>query len=271
MPQTNTVPPSVAQRIQTEIASIESQEQVRVLYACESGSRAWGFASPDSDWDARLIYVRPLDWYLSINVETRRDVIERPIVDELDLNGWDLRKALGLLLKSNPPLLEWLGSPIVYRDRVGCHAMLSEAVAQCFSPIACAYHYKQMAKRNYQAYLRGEQVRLKKYLYVLRPLLAVRWIEDERGVVPTDFAPVLERQMPHAEFGDVRGDVDELLRQKMAAGEMSEGPRLKYLHLWIEGELERLSEMRFDLEASRARGVDLDEVFRELIRRAWAK
>ena len=269
MTQANTVPAPVARRIQAEIASIESEDQVRVLYACESGSRAWGFASPDSDWDARFIYVRPLDWYLSINVETRRDVIERPIVDELDLNGWDIRKALGLLYKSNPPLLEWLGSPIVYLDRVGCHEMLGEAVSQCFSPIACAYHYKQMAKRNYEAYLRGESVRLKKYLYVLRPLLAVRWIEAGRGVVPTDFAPVLESQMPGSEFGDVRGDVDELLRLKMAGGEMSEGPRLKYLHGWIEGEFERLSAQKFDLEASRARGVDLDAVFRELIRRAW--
>lgn len=263
------VTPAIAARIQDEIARIEAQDEVRVLYACESGSRAWGFASPDSDWDARFIYVRPVNWYLSINVETRRDVIERPIVDELDLNGWDIRKALGLLYKSNPPLLEWLGSPIVYRDQAGCRQMLSEAVGRCFSPIACAYHYKQMAKRNFEAYLRGHRVRLKKYLYVLRPLLAVRWIEAGLGVVPTNFAPVLERQMPASDFGAVRADVDELLRLKMAGGELSEGPRLGHLHGWIESEMERLSTKQFDLQASQARGVDLDEVFRELLRRAW--
>ncbi len=265
------VPAPIAARIHDEIARIEAENEVRVLYACESGSRAWGFASPDSDWDARFLYIRPTNWYLSINVETRRDVIERPIVDELDLNGWDIRKALGLLYKSNPPLLEWLGSPIEYLNRFDCHAMLQEAVEQCFSPIACAYHYKQMARRNYEAYLRGQSVRLKKYLYVLRPLLAVRWIEAGRGIVPTAFAPVLESELPLNEHSAARSDVDQLLRLKMAGGELSEGPRLKYLHAWIEGELERLSHKQFDLEAGQKRGLDLGNIFRELLRRTWSE
>jgi hypothetical protein len=75
-----------------------------------------GFESTDSDWDVRFIYVHPRDWYLSIDVEDKRDVIERPINDELDISGWDLRKALKLLRKSNPPLLEWLSSPIIYKE-----------------------------------------------------------------------------------------------------------------------------------------------------------
>lgn len=83
------------------LQSIQEQETVRVLYACESGSRAWGFPSRDSDYDVRFIYVRPRDWYLSVDLE-RRDVIERPISDRLDVSGWDLRKALQLLRKSNP-------------------------------------------------------------------------------------------------------------------------------------------------------------------------
>jgi predicted nucleotidyltransferase len=97
------------------LAAIEQTEAVRILYACESGSRAWGFASPDSDYDVRFPYVRPRDWYLSIDLERRRDVIERPIEGVLDINGWDLRKALQLMRKSNPPLFEWLHSPLVYR------------------------------------------------------------------------------------------------------------------------------------------------------------
>jgi predicted nucleotidyltransferase len=264
------VPAPIQARIAAEISRIESQHDVRVLYACESGSRAWGFASPDSDWDGRFIYVRPRDWYLSIDLEHKRDVIERPITDELDLNGWDIRKALQLLYKSNPPLLEWLGSPIVYLDRFGCHDTLSQAVPFCFSPIACAYHYKQMARRNYEAYLRGESVRLKKYLYVLRPLLAVRWLESGRGIVPTNFAPILESQMPH-EHPEVCADVDELLRLKKSGAEMSEGPRLKYLHPWLESELARLAAQKFDLEAGQKRDVDLDSVFRDLLRRAWSE
>jgi predicted nucleotidyltransferase len=87
-------------------------EDVVVLLAVESGSRAWGFSSKDSDYDARFIYLRRPEAYLSIRAP--RDVIERRIVDEVDVNGWDLRKALGLLMKSNPPLLEWLQCPIIY-------------------------------------------------------------------------------------------------------------------------------------------------------------
>ena len=95
-----------------ELRRIEQAYDVRVLYACESGSRAWGFASQDSDYDVRFIYVHSRDWYLSI--EDRRDVIEEPISDSLDISGWELRKTLRLLRKSNPPLLEWLKSPVVY-------------------------------------------------------------------------------------------------------------------------------------------------------------
>ena len=101
------------QRVRNELARVESECQVRVLFACESGSRAWGFASLDSDYDVRFLYVHRRDWYLS--VEDRCDVIEEPIADDLDVSGWELRKALRLLRKSNPPLLEWLKSPVVYR------------------------------------------------------------------------------------------------------------------------------------------------------------
>jgi len=106
---------AITATILERLAAIEHTELVHILYACESGSRAWGFASPDSDYDVRFIYVRPRDWYLSIDLERRRDVIERPIEGVLDINGWDLRKALQLMRKSNPPLFEWLHSPLVYR------------------------------------------------------------------------------------------------------------------------------------------------------------
>ena len=143
---------------------IERTEGVRLLYACESGSRAWGFASTDSDYDVRFLYLRPREWYLSIDVERRRDVIERPIDGLLDINGWDLRKALGLFRKSNPPLLEWLHSPIVYLDRHGVAERLRALLEQYYSPTACFHHYYHMAKGNYREYLKGEEVKLKKYL-----------------------------------------------------------------------------------------------------------
>ncbi len=111
---------------------IEHDHNVRILYAVESGSRAWGFASKNSDFDVRFIYIHTLDWYLSI--QEKRDVIEIPINDDLDISGWDLRKALGLLRKTNPPLLEWLGSPIIYLDRFGLATKMRQIEANSFSP-----------------------------------------------------------------------------------------------------------------------------------------
>jgi len=87
----------VKEEILKRLDQIEREENVRIFYACESGSRAWGFESTDSDWDVLFIYVHPRDWYLSIDVEDKRNVIERSINDELDISGWDLRKGLKLL------------------------------------------------------------------------------------------------------------------------------------------------------------------------------
>ncbi|MBS4161445.1 nucleotidyltransferase domain-containing protein, partial [Klebsiella pneumoniae] len=100
------------QRINEELANIENMNHVKILFAVESGSRAWGFPSQDSDYDVRFIYVHQKDWYLSI--DEKRDVIERPIHESLDISGWELTKALRLFRKSNPPLLEWLSSEMVY-------------------------------------------------------------------------------------------------------------------------------------------------------------
>lgn len=92
------------EEILKRLTDIEGEEDVKIFYACESGSRAWGFPSADSDYDVRFLYRHPEEWYLSVDLEEKRDVIERPINDDLDISGWDLRKALKLLRKSNPPL-----------------------------------------------------------------------------------------------------------------------------------------------------------------------
>lgn len=144
----------VMQEVITEqLDRLEREEQVRILYACESGSRAWGFPSQDSDYDVRFIYVRKPEWYLSIF--DKRDVIERPISDKLDISGWDLRKALNLYRKSNPPLLEWLQSPIRYAEKYSVTEQLREISPLTFSPKSCMYHYLNMARGNYREYLSG--------------------------------------------------------------------------------------------------------------------
>ena len=220
-----------------ELDAIEATHDVAVLYACESGSRAWGFASEDSDFDVRFLYVHRPSWYLSIDLETKRDVIERPIDGMLDVSGWDLRKALRLLRKSNPPLLEWLGSPIVYRDDGVLAPALRALAAQMCSTRACRHHYLHMAQGNFRAYLRGDEVWRKKYFYVLRPLLAIRWLDEGRGVVPMEFERLLDACVP---AGDVRDAIDALLEEKAAGGELDRAPRVESLSAFIERELTRV-------------------------------
>lgn len=163
------------QSIQNELSRIEEIENITILYACESGSRAWGFESADSDFDVRFVYLRQTLQYLT--VERARDVIEKPLNNDIDLSGWDLTKTLELFRKSNPPLLEWIQSPIVYRSISSLIRKLHMLLSQYYSPKACMYHYLHMAKVNFREYLKGEEVWTKKYFYVLRPVLACLWIE----------------------------------------------------------------------------------------------
>lgn len=185
------IPNTIRNDILARLRHAETEYGVRVLLAVESGSRAWGFASPNSDYDARFIYVHPRDWYLSVGLEEQRDVIEYPIVDDIDINGWDLRKALHLFWKSNPAFMEWIQSPIVYREEGSFATLAREAMEAVYSCQKGIYHYRSMAKTNYRGYLRAELVPLKKYFYVLRPLLAVRWLERFQQAAPIEFEKLL--------------------------------------------------------------------------------
>jgi uncharacterized protein len=253
-------------QIKAELRRIEGAQQARVLYAVESGSRAWGFASKDSDWDVRFVYVRRPEWYLSI--QPRRDVLEFPISEGLDISGWDLQKALGLFAKSNPPLLEWLRSPIVYCESYPLAATLRELAVQYFVPRSCLHHYLHMAEGNYREYLQGETVRLKKYFYVLRPVLACRWIDAHGSMPPTEFARLVADQLPPA-LGPV---LDGLLERKRASDELSAGPRILELNDFLDQEIRRLRASLETLPRTPAPDWEkLDEVFRTSIRDAWEK
>lgn len=214
-------------------AALERRHDVAVLFACESGSRGWGFASPDSDYDVRFVYVNRLSWYLT--VQPGRDVIEQPISGELDINGWDLRKALGLLRDSNPTLIEWLRSPIVYRQAEPWAGRLRELAEQGLSPVRAYHHYVSMAKKNLREYLLGDLVRYKKYLYVLRPLLAARWIREGRGAPPMRFAELASQTLRDDALVD---EINALLAVKMRAGESATSPRWPGIHDFIERELD---------------------------------
>ena len=181
------------------LAAIGREHAVRILYAVESGSRAWEFASTDSDWDVRFIYVHPVDWCLSVHEQ--RDVIEIPIDDELDISGWDLRKSLRLMVKGNPVLYEWLRSPILYLEGVnpfGGRRPMNDylrAAESFYNPLATVHHYRSMAKGNFGDYLAGDILKLKKYFYVLRPVLACLWILRGLGQPPMRFQQLLEARI----------------------------------------------------------------------------
>ncbi len=251
--------PDVCNQISAALDTIESENGATVLYACESGSRAWGFESVDSDYDIRFIYVRRTADYLTILPE--RDVIERPISEGLDINGWDIRKVLDLFRRSNPPLLEWIQSPIVYRCKSSLICKLRELLPHYYSPIACMHHYLHMAEGNCREYLKGHEVWTKKYFYVLRPVLACIWIERGLGVVPTEFQKLFDAVV---EEPDVRRAIDGLLEAKKSGEELRRGPRNEFISSFVERELARLNAA--NQPAAEMRSVErLDEVFVETV------
>lgn len=222
-----------------KLNEIERVENIRILHAVESGSRAWGFASPDSDYDVRFIYVRPKEYYLRL--DRTRNVLEYPLNDVLDINGWDIDKTLKLLHTSNPTLFEWSNSPIVYKTTDQFKQLLP-LLGDYFAIKSGLWHYLSMAEGNYREYLKGEMVKAKKYFYVIRPLLACRWILERYTPPPVLFTELMETQLE----SELQPVVNELLKLKMSTPEIGEMPRIVFLNDFIE---RNLSIIRKQIEA----------------------
>lgn len=222
------VSPEMAAHIRATLDAVAREEGVRVLFAAESGSRAWGFASPDSDYDVRFIYAHPREWYLSIAED--RDVIERPLDSRLvDLAGWDVRKALRLFLKSNPAFYEWLTSPIVYFDD-GAFSPAARALFEQYADhdvLAHAYHSIASGQLSGAA---DSEVKLKRYFYAIRPLLALQWTCERRSLPPMNLQELMGGvQLP----SDVRDVILDLLQRKQTTPELGTGRRIPILDSWI--------------------------------------
>jgi len=257
---------SIRQQIQDELKLIEQKEQVRILFACESGSRAWGFPSRDSDYDVRFLYIRPVDWYLSIF--DKRDVIERPISSMLDINGWDIKKALNLFRKSNPPLLEWLQSPIIYYESYTIAEQIRSLSPLTFSPKSCLYHYLHMAKRNYRDYLQGEQVKIKKYFYVLRPILACQWIERVGTMPPMEFGSLVRELIPGG--GELDRAIQTLVERKTSGEELDLEPRIGPINSFLEQQIGHFEQSAREMsDAAAERDQQLDDLFRAALKEVW--
>lgn len=243
------------QEIINKLKEIEKKEHVKIIYAIESGSRAWGFESMDSDYDVRFIYVREKEDYLCL--DEKSDVIELPIDEVFDISGWDIKKALRLLYKSNPSLLEWFASPIVYKEKEES-SYIKEVIPLYFSPKKLYCHHKRMAKSHLK-YMNKEKVPVKKYLYILRCILSNQYIIHNKKQPPIEIERLIECELP----SELREDLYELLMIKKSSDEKQYVDHISSLDEFILTNLqERDISSLMDGETS---WEPLNEVYRKVI------
>jgi predicted nucleotidyltransferase len=248
-----------------KLNEIEKENNIKILYAVESGSRGWGFASKDSDYDVRFIYIHPTDWYLSI--DEKKDFIEVPINDLLDINGWDIKKAFIQYKKSNPTLMEWLSSPIVYLENYSTANRMRDLLPEYFSPVPTIYHYLHIARKKFEEVMSTDQVKIKRYFYILRPILACMWIEKNTTAPPMEFDKLIDEQKLNSMLLD---EIYKLHEKKTSGLEIDIEPKspiiidfLKNMITHYEQYLKKVrNEKKSEYEA-------LNVLFRETLKEVW--
>lgn len=226
-----TVDRAAREEISRRLEEIERSNGIRILLAVESGSRAWGFHSPDSDYDARFVYVRSENEYLSLN--PIRDVIETPLDGVFDVNGWDLGKTLRLMMRGNSVVHEWIASPIRYRADPGFVRALEPVARAWQSAYADAHHYFGLLSTQRGRFIAGrEQVNLKKYFYVVRPAIALHWLRENPGRPPPMDLPSLLAGVRLPD--DAAEALESLRRAKREAAEVGFGPRIPALDAYVD-------------------------------------
>lgn len=250
--------------IKKELENFEKQEGFTILFACESGSRAWGFPSPDSDYDVRFIYIHPQNRYLSI--EDKKEHLEIPITDNLDINGWDIRKALNLLWRSNATIFEWLQSPIIYCSRYDFKEKLFQLAKEYFSLRDTMNHYLGLTKKSLLSNPKANEIKLKQYFYILRPLLAAMWIAKYQEIPPMEFHDLLQL----IKTPSLLEHIDGLLKKKAQAGEKNKISPIPDVQEFIEIQYQRCKKI-VDGFTSFKQGPDpLDSFFRNMLQRVAA-
>ena len=250
-------------RILNELTAIEAREDVHIVYACESGSRAWGMASADSDYDVRFLYAHRPEWYLSL--EPGRDVIELPISERLDISGWDLRKTLRLFGHSNPALLEWLQSPIVYRETPEVVDPLRELIPTVFSPERAYHHYRSQARNFHRRSASDEGRTLKRFFYLLRTLLAALWVDARETPPPITIQALANAMLPP----ELQPELERLLVVKRAGGEQEAAGAIGPLWDFAEAELQRLASQEREFRRIWPPMDQLNVLFRRFLDELW--
>jgi uncharacterized protein len=240
------------EQIKLALEKIAANKQVEILYACETGSRAWGFPSPDSDYDVRFIYMHKTDWYLSLG--KRKDTIEC-MEGDLDVTGWDLRKALQLLKKSNAPLIERFQSPITYFQQSGFASDFQSLIAAYYSPTAVFYHHYSLAHKFWADIRDAREFKLKSWFYLVRSLLSCNWIVQDKSVLPMHIEGLMRYMDPV---------LCDRLRQLIALKETVDE---KYLYLaepfwqaWVAEQFTYLEQHKDDLGFCK-QGMELLDAF----------
>lgn len=262
------ISPEIVLKIEAQIREIEEQEHVHIFFACENGSHAWGTASASSDYDVRFLYVHPIEWYLSIDSAEKKEVVEKKVSPEFDFSGWDFRKALRLLYSANPSLQEWLRSPLIYHEFIEVTSPLKILSSQFFRVKTCMYHYLHMAQGNFRAYLQGDQVWIKKYFYVLRPLLAIRWLEQKQEMPPIEFMHLVELVQDQK---DLYHEILKLLDMKKKEALLEKGTPLPNIATFIQKEFQRLEKFVFPTESPLALpSIELlNQFFCQILYKIW--
>ena len=249
--------------ILSHLEEVERKNNVKVLLAVESGSRAWGFHSAESDWDVRFVYVHQLDWYLKVN--EGRDVIEHMYDDDVDLAGWELRKTLRLFQKSNPSLLEWLHSPIIYQADEAFLSRMRGLESTYFNAIKVMYHYASMYIKHDKRYLQNAAYPLKRFLYYLRGILACRWIEERQSMPPVLFSDLVNATV--REEG-VCHKIEALLALKRQSKENDlkevDADVVEYARYWAEHFEQAISSFRPEISYN-GNSAQLDGLLREKV------
>jgi uncharacterized protein len=235
------------------LKKIEEAKNIKILFACETGSRAWGFPSPDSDFDIRFLYKHHKNCYLSLS--TKKDTIEF-MDNDLDITGWDLKKSLLLLKKSNVPLIERFQSPIVYFDKNNFKAEFKELVEDYYSPIAAFFHHHSLVKNFWEELKDKKEIKLKSYFYLIRSILSCNWIVTTDKLLPMD----IENLMTLIDE-DIKDRLRRLIQLKSTVGEKYFHPKEDYLNKWIVSLLDQLEDRKHNLKVCKTDIKRADEFF----------
>ena len=245
------------EKIKKYLSDLEEEKKIKILLACETGSRAWGFPSPDSDFDIRIIYKHDKDWYLSLTEE--KDTIEYFLENnEIDISGWDLRKSLRLLAKSNPPLLERIQSPIIYKEDKEFLTGINLIAQKTYSRIATIHHYLSMVKKAFEEVTNTEEYKLKKLFYALRASVACLWILEKEEIPPIEFGKMLNGlDLP----ANLKTRIKELIEIKLTISETYRHKGETELIGFMKTCIQRAENESQNLPASKGKITDLNDFF----------